>query len=53
MKRVVFLFTYFCMVTNILSYANKIDYSNCSSIEDVIAKETQEIASISPINYEN
>lgn len=41
MKRVVFLFTYFCMVTGILTYANEIDYSSCSSIEDVIAKETQ------------
>ncbi len=44
MSRIAFLVFFFNMLISTASYASEIDYSNCKSIQEVIARETQEIA---------
>ena len=51
MDRIVFLMTCFC-VAIAASYSNEIDYSNCESIQDVIVRETREIADTNPADHE-
>jgi hypothetical protein len=41
----------FSMVMGVITYANEIDYSNCESIQNVIDRETQEIASTNPADH--
>ncbi len=52
MNRVMFLLACFCMLVVGASYAREVDYSSCESIQDVIARETQEIANTHPAEYD-
>jgi hypothetical protein len=51
-SRIAFLVFFFCMLISIASYANEIDYSNCTSIQEVIARETQEISVTHPADHD-
>ena len=52
MGRIMFLIACLCITISFASYANEIDYSNCGSIQDVIARETQEIQNTNPSDHE-
>ena len=43
-NQIALLIACFCMAVAMASYSNEIDYSDCESIQDAIARETQEIA---------
>lgn len=44
--------TFLCMIISIAICANEIDYSNCKSMQDVIARETEEISDTNPCNHD-
>lgn len=52
MDRIVFLVAFFALLMSTVSYANEIDYGNCGSIQEAIARETQEICSTHPADYD-
>lgn len=50
MKKIAFLII--CFFIDTLSYANEIEHDNCRSIQEIIVKETREIANANPTDYE-
>jgi hypothetical protein len=52
MGQTMFLVAYFCIAIGFSSYATEIDYTKYKSIQDVIARETQEIHNISSADHE-
>ena len=52
MSRIPVLVVFFCFLISAVSHANEIDYSQCESIQEVIAKETEEISLIHPADHD-
>jgi hypothetical protein len=53
MNKIMPLLAFFSiLITSILSYAKEIDYSNCGTIHEVIAREAQEISNTPPADHD-
>ncbi len=52
MGRIAFLMAFFAILISTVSYANELDYSNCGSIREAIARETQEISATHPADHD-
>lgn len=52
MGRIPFLVAFFSILISTVSYANGVDYSNCRSIREAIARETQEISATHPADHD-
>jgi hypothetical protein len=52
LNQIVFLIALLTMLVRSAAYASEIDYSNCGSIQEVIERETQEIAVTNPANHD-
>jgi len=52
MDRIISMIFCFCVGMGLSCHANEIDYTNCKSIQDAIARETREIQNTNPADHE-
>ncbi len=52
MNKIISLVACFCMTAGVAASAGEIDYSHCESLQDVIAKETCEIADTNSVDHD-